>query len=126
MLLNSLAMFLVLGAAADKDLEKLQGTWQVEKLIGKGGKEVPAENAKKIRFVIEGDSLKRLVNGVDRKDPATIKVDASKNPAQIDLTSGNAPVVRASSSSMATHLSGASARPSALRNSRAAKAETTP
>jgi uncharacterized protein (TIGR03067 family) len=85
MFLNSLVIALSLGFAADKD-DKLQGTWQAEKIIGRG-KEIPAERAKLISFVIEGNTVKRLVNGVDSKDPVTIKIDTSKKPIQFDLMS---------------------------------------
>jgi uncharacterized protein (TIGR03067 family) len=84
MILQPLIVTFALGLAADKELEKLQGAWQVEKLVGRG-KEITGENARRISFEFEGNSLKRLVNGVDRKDPATIKIDASQKPAQIDL-----------------------------------------
>jgi uncharacterized protein (TIGR03067 family) len=84
MLATTLVISLSVGLGVDKGLEALQGTWRVEKLTARG-KEVPPEKAKAITFVIERDAVKRLVNGVDRKDPATLKVDASKKPAQIDL-----------------------------------------
>src|SRR5258707_5949050 len=87
MLFNALMLILSLGFAADKELDKLQGTWQAEKIVGRG-KEVPDDRAKAISYVFDGNSAKRFVNGVDRKDPATIKVDASKKPAQIDLSTG--------------------------------------
>src|SRR2546421_570916 len=67
------------------DPDRFQGAWQAQQITGRG-KEVPPEKAKAITFVIEGNTLKRFVNDVDRKDPATIKVDASKKPMQFDLT----------------------------------------
>lgn len=84
MTLQPLILTLVLGFAADKDLDKLQGAWQVEKIVGRG-KELTGERARAITFVVDKDSMQRFVNGVDRKDPATIKIDASKMPPQIDL-----------------------------------------
>src|SRR5437588_713509 len=87
MILRLPLLVLVLGLAADKELDALQGTWETQRLVGKGGKEVPPEKAKAVTFVIQGDTLKRFVNGMDRNDPATIKADAAKKPAQFDLTS---------------------------------------
>jgi uncharacterized protein (TIGR03067 family) len=84
MILNVLVITVAVGFAADKDLDKLQGTWQAQKLVGRG-KEIDAERARAITYVFEGDVAKRFVAGVDRKDPGTIKIDASKKPAHIDL-----------------------------------------
>jgi uncharacterized protein (TIGR03067 family) len=84
MMLNALMLTMCLSYAADKDLDKLQGTWQMQKLVGRG-KEIDGDRARAISYVFDGDSAKRLVNGVDRKDPGTIKIDASKKPAHIDL-----------------------------------------
>ncbi len=84
MFLNSLVITLSIGFAADKDLDKLQGTWQMQKLVGRG-KEIDDDRARAISYVFEGNTAKRFVNGVDRKDPGTIKIDAMMKPAHIDL-----------------------------------------
>jgi uncharacterized protein (TIGR03067 family) len=86
MLLRLPLFILALGFLADKDLDALQGTWETQRVVGKGGKEVPPENAKAVSFVVQGDTLKRFVNGVDKNDPATLKVDATRKPAHVDLT----------------------------------------
>jgi len=84
MLMQALVLSLSLSFSADKELDKLQGTWQMEKLVGRG-KEIDGDRARAISYVFNGDTAKRLVNGVDRKDPGTIKIDAAKKPAHIDL-----------------------------------------
>jgi uncharacterized protein (TIGR03067 family) len=89
MIASALLLSLSFGFAADKDLLKVQGAWQVEKVVSKG-KEVDSDGAKAISFVIEGNVIRRFVNGVDRKDPATIKMTPPlKRPGHIDLTSDN-------------------------------------
>jgi uncharacterized protein (TIGR03067 family) len=85
MVLQPLILTLSLAFAADKGLEPLQGTWEMQKLVGRG-KDVPPEKAKAIVFRIAGDQLQRFVNDIDRKDPSTIKVDAGQKPAHLDLT----------------------------------------
>lgn len=82
MFLNAIVFSLALGAA-DADA-KLDGTWQLQKLVGRG-KEIDDDRAQAISYVFEGNSAKRLVNGVDRKDPGTIKIDTAKKPSHIDL-----------------------------------------
>lgn len=82
MFLNAIVLSLALGVA-DTDA-KLDGTWQLQKLVGRG-KEIDDDRAQAISYVFEGNSAKRLVNGLDRKDPGTIKIDTAKKPAQIDL-----------------------------------------
>jgi len=71
---------------SDEGSKKLQGTWQAEKIVSKG-REISGDRARAITFVVEGDSIKRFVNGVDRNDPATFKADTSTKPAHLDLTS---------------------------------------
>lgn len=73
---------------ADNEIDKLQGTWQGEKIVGKG-KEIPAENAKNLSFVIAGNTVNRFVIGIDGKDPATILAVATKNgPHVFSLMTG--------------------------------------
>lgn len=73
---------------AEKEIDKLQGTWQVQKLVSKG-KEVDAEKAKNLTFVIEGTKINRFVNGVDSKDPANLLVvQPKKGPAIFSLSTG--------------------------------------
>jgi uncharacterized protein (TIGR03067 family) len=74
----------LVGFAADTDLDKLQGTWELTRAVGRGKEVVPDKGA--VTFVIKGDTMKRFVRDVDRNDPLTIKVDATAKPARIDLT----------------------------------------
>ncbi len=86
MIASTLFVALSLGFAADKDLLKVQGTWQVEKIVSKG-RDVDADGVKALSFVIEGNAIRRYSNGVDRKDPATIKMTPPlKKPGHMDLT----------------------------------------
>jgi uncharacterized protein (TIGR03067 family) len=78
-------LIVLAGFAADTDLDKLQGTWEAQRIVSRG-KEVAPEKGT-LTFVIKGDTVKRFVMDVDRNDPATIKVDATAKPARIDLTS---------------------------------------
>jgi uncharacterized protein (TIGR03067 family) len=82
-------ILLVAGGACagdDKqDQEKLQGTWQAEKMTA-GGDDLPAELVKEFKVVIKGDKI----NAGDAKDKdATFKLDSSKKPKTIDLTDGD-------------------------------------
>jgi uncharacterized protein (TIGR03067 family) len=74
-------------AAADdtskNDLDVLQGTWQMQSVTS-DGKEAPAAEIAKTRFVIAGNKLTPMEG--DRKGPEfTITVDATKKPATLDL-----------------------------------------
>ena len=79
------------GAKDEKDaLKELQGTYLIVGLEGKGLK-ITEEDLKKFgkeddrKVVIKGNQIIATQKGTD--DPATIKLDPSKSPAHIDLTS---------------------------------------
>jgi len=70
--------------ATKKDLEKLQGTWNVQSMT-RGGKDAPAEEVAKHKLVIEGEKFLPQTDG--KKDAeATFKLDATKKPPAIDVT----------------------------------------
>lgn len=83
------ACFLVCAAgasAADKDIEKLQGVWNVVS-SEVDGTAVPDESAKRMRLTFKGDKL--IVKdwyGDDREDACTYKVDSTKSPKTLDIT----------------------------------------
>jgi uncharacterized protein (TIGR03067 family) len=88
MLCRSLILVAALAAvAADdankKDLARMQGTWKVKSLT-EGSKEAPAEEVAKMKFVIDGNKM-TVYAGETKAVELTVKLDASKNPAAIDL-----------------------------------------
>jgi uncharacterized protein (TIGR03067 family) len=70
-------------AGDDKqDQEKMQGSWQAEKMMA-GGADLPPELVKEFKVIIKGDKM----NAGDAKDKdATFKLDSSKKPKTIDFT----------------------------------------
>jgi len=69
-------------ARAD-DLEKLQGTWKVEKAV-RGGEEMPAERRDKMRLEFKGS--KAIPHEGDRaEDAADITLDEKSKPKGIDI-----------------------------------------
>jgi uncharacterized protein (TIGR03067 family) len=67
-----------------KELAPLQGTWTVVS-VSFGGMPVPKDKQPDQQFKIEGDKLTVTEKGKD--ESGTVKVDAKKDPATIDLTS---------------------------------------
>jgi uncharacterized protein (TIGR03067 family) len=90
---TSVGLLLVSGAAqandAKKELEKLQGTWEIIEIVN-GGRAVPPEEVKGGQVVFNGDAM-TLKEGRDDKDPRTfrVKLDLSQNPKAIDTTALN-------------------------------------
>lgn len=77
-------------AADDKEaLKALEGTYLLVGLETKGVKLTPdvlkKEDPAERKLVIKGDQILATTKGKD--DPATIKIDASKTPPHIDITS---------------------------------------
>ena len=76
---------LSLGAQAPKEketeLDQFQGTWKTIK-ANLGGTEAPAGDLKDSDMTIKGD---QAVYVQDPKQVATLKIDASKKPAEIDF-----------------------------------------
>jgi uncharacterized protein (TIGR03067 family) len=69
---------------AKKDLEKMQGTWLQESVTA-DGKDEPAEALDKVKLVFDVNKLVMKSSDSDHKHDATIKLDASKTPAAIDV-----------------------------------------
>jgi uncharacterized protein (TIGR03067 family) len=65
-------------------LAKLTGTWKVKEWK-RNGEDVPAEDAKVTRFIINGDKI--IVDTGTKKDMGTITIDPKKKPATIDIKS---------------------------------------
>ncbi len=73
----------------DKALKELEGTYLLVGLEGKGLK-LTEDDFKKVddaerKIVIKGDQIIAINKG--KEDPAKLKIDASKSPAFIDITS---------------------------------------
>jgi uncharacterized protein (TIGR03067 family) len=78
------------GGDAQKDLQTLQGTWQIDTVQESDGKLGSDEKIKALTFAFNGDTLKLTTNG----EPVVtykVKVDPSKNPKAIDLTYQDGP-----------------------------------
>ena len=67
---------------AKKALDALQGTWKIES-VQVGGKQLPAELIAKKTLTIKGD---QFIPTEQPEDVATVKLDPSKKPAEIDIT----------------------------------------
>jgi uncharacterized protein (TIGR03067 family) len=78
----------VYAAEGKGDLDKLQGTWARVSEV-KDGKASPEEAVKKTKLTIKGD--KYTLRMGDDKRSGTLKVDASKSPATIDIMSEDGP-----------------------------------
>jgi uncharacterized protein (TIGR03067 family) len=89
----SVGLLAVAGAAraddAKKDLEKLQGTWEITEVVI-NGKTLPAEKVKGGQVVFKGDEM-TVKEGDDDKDPRkfTVKLDPGKKPKALDTTALN-------------------------------------
>jgi uncharacterized protein (TIGR03067 family) len=79
-----LVVTLFLGAqAAQKDEEKMQGTWTVVS-AEKDGARAPEEAIQGMKVVIQGKEL--TIQHKGRNEKLTFKLDASKKPKVIDMT----------------------------------------
>jgi uncharacterized protein (TIGR03067 family) len=78
---------LLLGAAQDakKDLDQLQGSWQVTSAEREGK---PLDTAKNDRLIFKGDQL--TVQG-KTGDESTFMLDPAQKPAAIDITPAKGP-----------------------------------
>jgi uncharacterized protein (TIGR03067 family) len=74
---------------AKKELEKLQGTWEIIEVVN-SGHVIPPEKLEGGQVVFKGDEM-TLKEGSDDKDPRKfrIKLDPSQNPKAIDATALN-------------------------------------
>jgi uncharacterized protein (TIGR03067 family) len=69
--------------AAKKDLDHLQGAWQMQSGI-QAGVEAQAEAVAKVKMTFKGNKV--TLGGGPQTQEATITLDASKMPATIDMT----------------------------------------
>jgi uncharacterized protein (TIGR03067 family) len=72
---------------AKKDLEKMQGTWKVQKLVN-NGTEAPAEVVAKMSVVIEKNKMTVQSEGRPG-EVAEVTLDPSQKPAHYDFTPTN-------------------------------------
>jgi len=68
--------------ASKKDLESMQGVWKGQKAKA-NGQEFTADDAAKLELTVEKDAYTLKANGEVK---GTLKPDASKKPAALDLT----------------------------------------
>jgi len=73
---------------AKKDLEKMQGTWTVQKLV-RDGMEMPAEATTKMSIEISKNKMTVHAEGRPGEE-AEVTLDPSAKPAQFDFTPTNA------------------------------------
>jgi uncharacterized protein (TIGR03067 family) len=76
---------LVQGDDAQKERERLQGTWELTGAVG-GGKPVPPEKVKGVRVVFSGEQMSLVSPGDEPKREFTFKLDPTAKPKAIDLT----------------------------------------
>jgi uncharacterized protein (TIGR03067 family) len=83
-------------AAAKKELDLFQGTWQFVSVEAQGNK-VPAEEFKTFRIVYKGNEYTFTAGGGDPNDPAnkprtgTFKIDPTQKPKTIERTAASGP-----------------------------------
>jgi len=68
---------------SDKDLKKMAGDW-TPVLMQLNGKKQPEELLKSIKLTIKGDKYNTVVG--KEKDEGTLKLDATKEPREMDIT----------------------------------------
>lgn len=89
MKLQSLVLVLTIGlllaadTAAKKDLEQLQGIWQVTALEVDGN-QAPDEALKEFKITVKGDRMSHKTG--ETTEESSFKLDPSKKPKQIDFT----------------------------------------
>jgi uncharacterized protein (TIGR03067 family) len=87
--LAPLACLLLLGAdnkaEIKKDMDKLQGTWDVVSLEV-GGQKAPAEALPQFRLTIKGDKMSHKGKQEGDTEETTFTIDPSKDPKTIDMT----------------------------------------
>src|SRR5262245_43423151 len=75
---------------AQKDLQNLEGTWQL--VSGeRDGKKFTDEEVKKTKLFIKGDTFRIPGTDVGTSQDGTIKIDPSKKPKEMDATTGSGP-----------------------------------
>jgi uncharacterized protein (TIGR03067 family) len=76
-------------AAAKEELKKLEGAWAAVSATV-DGKEVPADELKKIQVVVKGDTYSVLAEGAEAAG-GTLSIDPTKSPKTIDATTTKGP-----------------------------------
>ncbi len=85
---NLVVLIAPLHAGNDEaELAKLQGTWRLVREL-EDGKEMPAEQAKKIRLIFDREGKWRVEDGGKVVGQGTAKIDPTKKPKTIDYTFG--------------------------------------
>jgi uncharacterized protein (TIGR03067 family) len=75
--------------AVEKELQKFQGTWTVER-VEAGGKELPIDQFKGMTVTFQGDKYTVKI-GDETIQTATQKLDPSKSPKTLDGTVAEGP-----------------------------------
>lgn len=73
---------------SEKDLQKMAGDW-TPVLMQLNGKKQPEELLKSIKLSIKGDKYNTVVG--KEKDEGTLKLDAAKEPREMDIVPGVGP-----------------------------------
>jgi uncharacterized protein (TIGR03067 family) len=76
---------LVLAGGADSDLKRMAGKWRLVSYV-KDGKATPADKVATTRTVFEADGTYTVRRDGQVVTRAKVKIDASKNPRQTDVT----------------------------------------
>jgi uncharacterized protein (TIGR03067 family) len=79
------AALLVAAVPGGDDAKKIQGTWDIAEYEVQG-KPLPASAVKKVKVIFGADKFKFDTGDPNIKE-MTYKIDAAKNPKQIDVTS---------------------------------------
>jgi uncharacterized protein (TIGR03067 family) len=81
-----LALAVNLAAEEKSDQDKLQGKWKIESGM-QGGKPLPDDVVKTGIIEFDGNKIKSTVkvDGADRTDEMTFKLDSTKKPKAIDV-----------------------------------------
>jgi len=87
--LTTLGTGVTLAQDAKKELEKLQGTWQVVEYF-QGGRSAPPAKLKGQKFVFEGDKMRMV--GLGSPTEYTVKLDPATDPKCIDAKLGDAKI----------------------------------
>src|SRR5690348_7868879 len=80
---------LLTAEAPRQDIDKLQGTWKLVKLVA-DGKPAHADLMEKTRLTFSGKQLLSIDPSGERQE-STVKLDAAKNPKEIDFTVNRGP-----------------------------------